>query len=152
MSDKLDLLLDKVGRIENDVQELKTDVRELKTDVHSLKSGQSELYQIYRALRDRQDESDAKLDGMAMDVHRMQGDVTALKEGQIAMQSDIAELKNDQSAMKSDIAVMRTDISELKEGQRVMLSIQQEQQKILERLSIRSVSQEADIAELRRIK
>jgi len=131
MSDKLDLLLDKVGRIENDVQELKT-------DIHSLKSGQSEFYQIYRALRDRQDESDAKLDGMAMDVHRMQGDVTALKEGQIAMQSDIA--------------VMRTDISELKEGQRVMLSIQQEQQKILERLSIRSVSQEADIAELRRIK
>jgi predicted nuclease with TOPRIM domain len=131
MSDKLDLLLDKVGRIENDVQELKT-------DVHSLKSGQSELYQIYRALRDRQDKSDAKLDGMAMDVHRMQGDVTALKEVQIAMQSDIA--------------VMRTDISELKEGQRVMLSIQQEQQKILERLSIRSVSQEADIAELRRIK
>ncbi|RAV21378.1 hypothetical protein [Paenibacillus contaminans] len=138
MSDKLDLLLDKVGRIENDVQELKTDVRELKSDVHSLKSGQSELYQIYRALRDRQDESDAKPDGMAMDVHRMQADVTALKEVQIAMQSDIA--------------VMRTDISELKEGQRVMLSIQQEQQKILERLSIRSVSQEADIAELLRIK
>ena len=89
----------------------------------------------------------------------MQGDVTALKEGQIAMQSDIAELKNEQSAMKSDISaiksdisIMRTDISELKEGQRVMLSIQQEQQKILERLPIRSVSQEADIAELRRIK
>ncbi|WP_409344481.1 hypothetical protein [Paenibacillus sp. MBLB4367] len=124
MGDKLDLILHKVDRIQNDVEVLKT-------DVNSLLAGQSELYQIYRALRERQDESDAKLDAMAMDVHRMHGDITSLKDGQFAMQSDITELK---------------------EGQRIMLSIQQEQQKILERLSIRSVSQEADIAELRRIK
>jgi hypothetical protein len=47
---------------------------------------------------------------------------------------------------------MQGDITLLKEGQENMLKVQLEQQKILERLSVRSISHEADIAELRRIK
>jgi len=43
-------------------------------------------------------------------------------------------------------------VQTLKDNQQTVLHIQQEQQKILERLSVRSISHEADIAELRRIK
>ncbi|ADO57469.1 hypothetical protein [Paenibacillus polymyxa] len=52
----------------------------------------------------------------------------------------------------SKIEELTEDVSILKGNQQTMLQIQQEQQKILERLSVRSISQEADIAELRRIK
>ncbi len=47
---------------------------------------------------------------------------------------------------------IQDDTTSLKENQKTIMSIQQDQQKILERLSFRSISQEADIAELRRIK
>ncbi|MEK4732837.1 hypothetical protein [Paenibacillus sp. FSL L8-0641] len=50
------------------------------------------------------------------------------------------------------VDTLTNDVTSLKDNQQTMLQIQHEQQKILERLSVRSISQEADIAELRRIK
>lgn len=41
-----------------------------------------ETNQIVSAILNRQDETDAKLDSMAMDIHKLRGDVTELKEGQ----------------------------------------------------------------------
>lgn len=49
------------------------------------------------------------------------------------------------------VGTTNAKVEELTEEVRQMNKVQQEQQKILERLSIRSISQEADIAELRRI-
>lgn len=50
------------------------------------------------------------------------------------------------------IHVLQDDVTTLKDNQTTIMHIQQDQQKILERLSIRSISHEADIAEIRRIK
>lgn len=50
------------------------------------------------------------------------------------------------------IHILQDDVTTLKDNQTTIMHIQQDQQKILERLSIRSISHEADIAEIRRIK
>lgn len=47
---------------------------------------------------------------------------------------------------------LTADVEILKENQQTVISMQQDHQKILERLAIRSVAHEADIAELLRIK
>ena len=50
------------------------------------------------------------------------------------------------------VGANNAEVKDIKENQKTVMQIQQDQQKILERLSIRSISQEADIAEIRRIK
>ncbi|QGQ95629.1 hypothetical protein EHS13_12415 [Paenibacillus psychroresistens] len=54
--------------------------------------------------------------------------------------------------LQTDISLLKTDVSLLLDNQKTIMQLQQDQQKILERLSIRSISHEADIAEIRRIK
>ncbi|WP_416876582.1 hypothetical protein, partial [Kitasatospora sp. SC0581] len=39
-----------------------------------------ELYQIVRAIRDRQEETDAKLDALSMDVHHAHGEIAGVKD------------------------------------------------------------------------
>ncbi|MGG1514042.1 hypothetical protein ABE504_01415 [Paenibacillus oryzisoli] len=85
------------------------------------------------------------------------------------LKTEVGGLKTEQQNMGVRLDRMETDITDIKKDtslipfvQRAALEthsdnltmkdLQQEQQKILERLSYRSVSQEADIAELRRIK
>jgi hypothetical protein len=52
----------------------------------------------------------------------------------------------------SKVEELQTDVSLLLDNQKTIMQLQQDQQKIMERLSIRSISHEADIAEIRRIK
>jgi chromosome segregation ATPase len=73
-----------------------------------------ELHHLFRVVLDRQEEFDAKLEAMAMDVHQLKGDVAAIKQ---------------------DIAVMKGDIAELKDGQ-------QRHERILETLALRSLEME----------
>jgi hypothetical protein len=54
--------------------------------------------------------------------------------------------------LQTDVSLLQTDVSLLIDNQKTIMQMQQDQQKILERLSIRSISHEADIAEIRRIK
>jgi cell division protein FtsB len=61
------------------------------------------------------------------------------------MKMDIAQLQGDMKQLKEDVAVLKRDVSSLKEGQA-------RQDKILERLSVRSIEQEAEIVELRRMR
>lgn len=77
-----------------------------------------ELHQLFRVLLDRQEEFDAKLEAIAMDVHQLKGDVEAIKQ-------DIV-------VMKQDIAVMKGDIVELKDGL-------QRHERIMETLALRSL-------------
>lgn len=45
-----------------------------------LESGQKELHQIVRSIRDRQETTDAKLDSLTMEVHKVHGEVTTIKD------------------------------------------------------------------------
>lgn len=45
-------------------------------------SGQAELLQIVRSIRDRQETTDAKLDALTMEVHKIHGELTSIKKEQ----------------------------------------------------------------------
>ena len=127
----LQQILQKLDRIENEQQAMKSDMGSMKSELGSMKSElgsmkselgslketqalmQSQLSEtnaIVRAIRDRQEETDAKLDALSMDVHKLHGELTHLKEGQ------------------------------------------ERHERILEKLSLRSIEQETDISALRRAK
>ncbi|MCD9021645.1 hypothetical protein [Cohnella silvisoli] len=82
--------------------------------------------------------TNAKLEELTEDVQQVKDELSIVKE-------DVQQVKDDLSIVKEDVNILKTN-------QQTILNIQQEQQKILERLSVRSISHEADIAELRRIK
>lgn len=116
--------------MKTDIQGMKTDIQVLKTDVSSIKKEQQlmkiqldENTQMIRAIYDRQEETDARQEALTMDVHKLHGEVASIKEEQI---------------LHSDI------LKKLADGQA-------RQEKILERLSVRSIEQEAEILAVRRI-
>lgn len=127
----LQQIIQKLDRIENEQQAMKSEIGSVKSELGSVKSElgsmkselgslreiqalmQSQLSEtnaIVRAIRDRQEETDAKLDALSMDVHKLHGELTHLKEGQ------------------------------------------ERHERILEKLSLRSIEQETDISALRRAK
>ncbi|RTE08176.1 hypothetical protein [Paenibacillus whitsoniae] len=114
-------------QIISELQEIKTEVVGLKTDVAELKTDVAELKTDVAGLKTEQQNMGVRLD---------------------RMETDIADIKKDTSL----IPFVQRAALETHSDILTMKNLQQEQQKILERLSYRSVSQEADIAELRRIK
>ncbi len=76
-----------VASMKTELSVLKTDVGTLQTDLTSVKAQLDENTKLTRAILDRQEETDARLESVAMDVHKMQGDITSLKE-------DVSEIKS----------------------------------------------------------
>lgn len=101
MNSELKLLLETV---------LNDALQPIKEDIQSLKSGQLELNQLVRVIHDRQEETDARIESLSMDVHKVIGELTSLKQGQ------------------------------------------ERQDKILESLALRSLEQETELRDLKRIK
>lgn len=74
MSDKLDLILSELQNIRSEQQrhsylinQLEGELQSLNSKVNTLESGQKELHQITRAIYDRQEETDAKLEALTVD-------------------------------------------------------------------------------------
>ncbi|MGG1664226.1 hypothetical protein [Brevibacillus sp. NRS-1366] len=61
-----------------------------------LLEGMNELRQVTRAILDRQDETDAKLDALTMEVHQLKGEVAELKRDVAELKQDVADLKDGQ--------------------------------------------------------
>ncbi|WP_044894549.1 hypothetical protein [Bacillus alveayuensis] len=97
-----------------------------------------EIKALLNAIIERLDVQNAHMEQMKIDIAQLQGDMKQVKK-------DVAVLKEDVAVLKEDVAVLKRDVSALKEGQA-------RQDKILERLSVRSIEQEAEIVELRRMK
>ncbi|WP_017754720.1 hypothetical protein [Calidifontibacillus oryziterrae] len=85
-------------------------LQQILTELQSIKSQLDENTQITKTIRDRQEETDAKLVNLSMDVHKIKGELLSLKEGQ------------------------------------------ERQDKILESLAMRSLEQETELRDLKRIK
>ncbi|MFM9279643.1 hypothetical protein [Paenibacillus jiagnxiensis] len=86
--DKLDLILRKLEALEEGQKALEEGQK-------ALEEGQKELNQISRAIRDRQEETDAKLDAMAMDVHKLHGKVEAQNEKVNAVSDELHTFRRD---------------------------------------------------------
>lgn len=63
-----------------DINGIKSEITGMKADITSMKAQLDENTQIIKVIRDRQEETDAKLENLTMDVHQMRGEVTALAE------------------------------------------------------------------------
>lgn len=90
MSEKLDLIIEKLSLLESKV---------------------NENIEITKALRDRQEETDAKLEALSMDVHKMHGDLTRLEEKVDSNhQETIGELQN--LKLDLDFTYQKTTLNE----------------------------------------
>ena len=90
MSEKLDLILEKLSLLESKV---------------------NENIEITKALRDRQEETDAKLEALSMDVHKMHGDLARLEEKVDSNhQETIDELQN--LKLDLDFTYQKTTLNE----------------------------------------
>lgn len=72
---------ERLGNLEKEVvttnkrlESLESRVDTIEVRLTSLESGQKELNGIVRAIHDRQEENDAKLEALTMDVHRLRAD------------------------------------------------------------------------------
>lgn len=110
--------------MKSDLQSIKMEKKAMKTDIQSIKTEQKSMKEEQQAMKDM-------LASQGEHIHQLIQIVGTTNAHLEELTDSVMHIKKDISAMKD---------------------IQQGQYKILERLSIRSISQEADIAELRRIK
>ncbi|WP_432776173.1 hypothetical protein AAFJ72_04140 [Brevibacillus gelatini] len=80
-----------------------------------LLEGMNELRLVTRAILDRQDETDAKLEALTLEVHQLKGEVAELKRDVAVLKQDVAELKQDVAVLKQEVAVLKQDVAVLKQ-------------------------------------
>ncbi len=66
-------------QILNELKEIKSEQRSMKHDLDLVKSQLTENTNLTRAIFDRQEETDAKLEALTMDVHNLHVEVTDIK-------------------------------------------------------------------------
>ncbi|NNV06091.1 hypothetical protein [Geobacillus sp. C56-T2] len=102
-----------------------------------------ELRALLNAVLERLDVRGAYIEQMRIDIVKLQGSVKQLEDKVDRLQRDVDAMKKDMEAMKKDMVGVKKDVAALKEGQ-------VRQEKMMERLVIRSIEQEAEIDELRK--
>jgi len=104
-----------------------------------LLEGMNELRQVTRAILDRQDETDAKLEALTMEVHQLKGEVAELKRDVAVLKQDVAELKQDVAVLKQDVAELKEDVAELKQDVADLKDGQDRHERVLETLALRAL-------------
>jgi septal ring factor EnvC (AmiA/AmiB activator) len=87
--DKLDLILQKLESLEARLSRLEEVQQAMAAVQQAMAAGQKELYHLSSAIRDRQEETDAKLEALAMDVNRLHGKVEAQGEKLITIYDEL---------------------------------------------------------------
>ncbi|MCM3699991.1 hypothetical protein [Paenibacillus macerans] len=97
--------------INESLQPVKDDIRSIKDDIQLLKTGQEELRLITSAIRDRQEETDAKLEALSMDVKYMHGDLVRIEQ---KLDENESELRGDVRFLNHRIADLEMEVEKLK--------------------------------------
>lgn len=74
---------EEVSGIKEEVNGLKKEVSVMKEDLIIVKSQLDENTQLTKAIHHRQEITDTKLENLSDDVHKLQGELSSLKEGQV---------------------------------------------------------------------
>lgn len=100
--------------MKSDMQSMKSDMQSMKSDILGLKETQGlmqtqlqETNEIVRAIRDRQEETDAKLDALSMDVHKLHGEVASIKLNQDRLEKIVEKLSVRSLEQESEIRDIR---------------------------------------------
>ncbi|GJM73537.1 hypothetical protein HMSSN036_57530 [Paenibacillus macerans] len=99
--------------INESLQPVKDDIRSVKDEIQLLKTGQEELRLITSAIRDRQEETDAKLEALSMDVNHMHGDLVRIEQ---KLDENESELRGDVRFLNHRIADLEMKVEKLKNG------------------------------------
>ncbi len=98
--------------VKSDIKDLKGDVQTLKGDVTNLKSGQAELFQLSSAIRNAQELTNAKLEGLTLDVRRAEGNLVRIEE---KLGEEILDMRGEIRFLNHRIADVELTVDKLKE-------------------------------------
>lgn len=87
------------------------ELKSMNTRLGSLESGQSELHHITTAIRDRQEETDAKLEALTMDVNKIHGNTVRIDQ---KMEETLSDIRGDVRFLNHRIADLELEVDKLK--------------------------------------
>ncbi|MFU1797322.1 hypothetical protein ACM1RC_25885 [Paenibacillus azoreducens] len=87
------------------------ELKQVNSRLSSIESGQSELQQITRAIRDRQEKADAKLESLSMDVNKIHGRAVQIEE---KLTENLSDIRGDVRFLNHRIADLEMDVEKLK--------------------------------------
>ncbi|SOB93768.1 hypothetical protein SAMN05880501_101696 [Ureibacillus xyleni] len=76
----LETLVQGIEKLNYEMSQFKAELSQVKTEMSQVNAQLDENTQITKAILHRQDETDAKLDQLAMDVHNLHAEVASTKE------------------------------------------------------------------------
>lgn len=79
--------------------------------LESLESGQAELQQITRAIRDRQEETDAKLEALSMDVNKIYGNTVRIEQ---KLDENHNDIRGDIRFLSHRVVALEMEVDKLK--------------------------------------
>lgn len=114
--DQLDMRVEKIesklDQFETRFEKIESRLDHMDERLTSLEAGQQELYQISRAIQDRQEETDAKLEALTIDIHYFHGELKRL-EHKVDRNHEEVKAKIGQLKTVIDFTYERTNKHEL---------------------------------------
>lgn len=89
---------------------------------------------------------------MEKKIDLMLSELQKLNERVITIENDVSNIKNDVSNIKSEQQQIKQAVMETNESMKQLNAIQDSQQRIIELLSARSLEQESELRDLKRVK
>jgi len=93
------------------LNQILNELKSLNTRMSTLEVGQSELHQITSAIRDRQEETDAKLEALSMDVNKTHGNTVRIEE---KIDENLNDIRGDVRFLSHRIVALEMDVDKLK--------------------------------------
>ncbi|WP_240375660.1 hypothetical protein [Bacillus piscicola] len=79
MKDDIAVIKSEQTSMKDDIALIKSEQTSMKDDITLIKVQLNENTDLTRAIRDRQEETNAKLEALSMDTHQLHGDIVSLK-------------------------------------------------------------------------
>ena len=98
--------------VKSELNDVKGDLNDVKSELSNIESQLNENTEITKAILHRQDETDAKLDHLTIDVHKLHGEVTQLKEDYQTLYKGQAEIIDEIKDIKSHLKFNTQKITE----------------------------------------
>ena len=98
--------------VKSELNDVKGDLNDVKSELSNIESQLNENTEITKAILHRQDETDAKLDHLTIDVHKLHGEVTQLKEDYQTLYKGQAETIDEIKDIKSHLKFNTQKITE----------------------------------------
>lgn len=98
--------------VKSELNDVKGDLNDVKSELSNIESQLNENTEITKAILHRLDETDAKLDHLTIDVHKLHGEVTQLKEDYQTLYKGQAEIIDEIKDVKSHLKFNTQKITE----------------------------------------